>query len=92
MAAEAFINIRIIAAFMLEGRISELYQQLLSGPSKDSFRQALVSGAGYAIGQGVIFLVSIDTLLGTLLKQPRHLFELAGQSARLVVLSNNIPI
>ena len=58
MAAEAFINIRIIAAFMLETRISELYQKLLAGPSKDSLKQALASGAGYAIGQGVIFLVS----------------------------------
>lgn len=58
MAAEAFINIRIIAAFMLEMRISGLYQQLLAGPSKDSLKQALASGAGYAIGQGVIFLVS----------------------------------
>ena len=57
MAAEAFINIRIIAAFMLETRISDLYQKLLSGPTKDSRKQALASGAGYAIGQGVIFLV-----------------------------------
>ena len=59
MAAEAFVNIRIIAAFMLEGRISQLYQQLLAGPSKDSFKQSLASGAGYAVGQGVIFLVSL---------------------------------
>ncbi len=60
MAAEAFINIRIIAAFMLEGRISGLYQQLLSGPSKDSFKQAMASGAGYAIGQvgNLIFIQS----------------------------------
>ena len=58
MAAEAFVNIRIIAAFTLEMRISDLYRQLLSGPLRDSRKQALASGAGYAIGQGVIFLVS----------------------------------
>lgn len=55
-AAEAFSNIRTVAAFQMETSVGALYCRLLKEPTQTSARRAQVSGLGFGFSQGAMFL------------------------------------
>ncbi|KAH9260236.1 hypothetical protein BASA81_001405 [Batrachochytrium salamandrivorans] len=52
---EAVGGIRTVAAFEMQGSISQLYKQQLTGPLKKSLRKGLVAGAAYGFSQGIMY-------------------------------------
>lgn len=55
-AAEAFSNIRTIAAFQMEHSVGMLYSRLLQAPTQTSSRRAQASGLGFGFSQGSMFI------------------------------------
>ncbi|EFN58606.1 hypothetical protein CHLNCDRAFT_34209 [Chlorella variabilis] len=54
-ASEALTNIKTIAAFGMEGQVSELYAKKLRVPTLEARRRSNTAGAGFAFGQFSLF-------------------------------------
>jgi ATP-binding cassette, subfamily B (MDR/TAP), member 1 len=54
-ASEAFVSIRTVAAFGMEGQVARLYAQQLTEPTKSSKGRIISSGLGFGFFQLVIF-------------------------------------
>ena len=56
-AAEAVASIRTVAAFGLQGQVSELYEQQLQQPTKSIEKTSHTSGLSFGFSQFIIFAV-----------------------------------
>lgn len=55
VATDAFTSIRVVAAYGLQSRVHLLYEGLLKGPAKDSFKRAQLNGAGFGFSNFTMF-------------------------------------
>ena len=56
-AAEAVASIRTVAAFGLQGQVSQLYEQQLQQPTKSIEKTSHTSGLSFGFSQFIIFAV-----------------------------------
>lgn len=57
VATDAVGSIRTVASFCAEEKVMEMYRNKCEGPMRNGIRQGVVSGVGFGLSNGLLFLV-----------------------------------